>query len=74
MTWANLQDSVYFSSVGNSWKKPEERLDRPAVNITREDFGGMILFADSEIEKIPGAIMDDNVVIIGTVHSWTTLS
>jgi hypothetical protein len=48
--------------------------DRPAVNITREDFGGMTSFADSETEKIPGAMMDDNVVIIETVHCWTALS
>jgi hypothetical protein len=47
--------------------------DRPAVNITREDFGGMTSFADSETEKIPGAIMDDNLVIIETVHCWTAL-
>jgi hypothetical protein len=73
-TRANLQGSVYFSSVGNSWKKPEDRpsmrpdvlrvpagfnFDRPAVNITQEDFGGM---------------MDDNLVIIETVHCWTALS
>jgi hypothetical protein len=45
--------------------------ENPAVNITREDFGGMTSFADSEIEKIPGAIMDHNVVIIETVHCWT---
>jgi hypothetical protein len=45
--------------------------DVPAVNITREDCGGMTSFADSEIEKIPGIIMDDNFVIIETVHCWT---
>jgi hypothetical protein len=34
----------------------------------------MTSFADSEIEKIPGAMMDDNVVIIiETVHCWTPL-
>jgi hypothetical protein len=46
--------------------------DDSAVNITREDFGGMTSFADSEIEKIPGAIMDDDVFIIETVHCWTS--
>jgi hypothetical protein len=45
--------------------------DDPAVNITREDFGGMTSFADSEVDKIPGAMMDDNVIIIETVHCWT---
>jgi hypothetical protein len=45
----------------------------PAVNITREDFGGMASFADSEVDKIPGAMMDDNVIIIETVHCWTPL-
>jgi hypothetical protein len=33
----------------------------------------MTSFADSEIDKIPGAIMDDNLVIIETVHCWTPL-
>jgi hypothetical protein len=46
--------------------------DDPAVNIIREDFCGMTSFADSEIEKIPGTIMDDNVNIIETVHCWTS--
>jgi hypothetical protein len=44
--------------------------DDPAVNITREDFGGMTSFADSEVDKIPGAMMD-NMIIIETVHCWT---
>jgi hypothetical protein len=47
--------------------------DDLAVNIIREDFCGMTSFADSEIEMIPGAMMDDNVVIIETVHCWTPL-
>jgi hypothetical protein len=47
--------------------------DDPAVNIIREDFCGMTSFADAEIKKIPGAMMDDNVVIIETVHCWTPL-
>jgi hypothetical protein len=46
--------------------------DLPAVNIIREDFGGMTSFADSEIETIPGAMIDDNIVIIETVHCWTS--
>jgi hypothetical protein len=47
--------------------------DDPAVNITREDFGGMTSFADSELEKITGEMMDHDVLIIEAVNCWTAL-
>jgi hypothetical protein len=39
----------------------------PTDNIIGEDFCGMTSFAESEMEKIPGAMKDDNVFIIETV-------
>jgi hypothetical protein len=47
--------------------------DDPAVNITREDFGGMTSFADSELEKITGEMMDHDVLIIEAVNCWSAL-